>query len=1246
MSYSLKQLKDRALDVDPDIRYMAIEDLRKALDDTSTNVDPSALLLFIPILLDMLKDENPDVKGKAIQVFEPIARNLSGDKQVSLIGDLFDLVNKEVEAGNDSDTLTISVPTLGLRSIFNGNISFTKPVSKQIIDIISQGIHSRSMNIDYAEILCDVYKHLGVALSDKEIQRLATELIKVAYSKGGIIGKRSITSFSYLLKHLRSSQVFNGLIEEISTSSPSTTTLALYSVVLNKEYGAYFQEESVRRIFEDIKRLLKSESVNEVIDYEEMDLDVIVHDNGIRDEALGTLNNFVTSLPYHLVEDYITEVVQIVQTFLQYNPGANNQNEDYDYDDSEEDSDVEFSDEDDALNDDANDDDYISWKLRLRSLSIIDSMLKSFPQNLLPLIYSDLVPLEIKALDDENELVSVESIRTLTHLITKTADVHRVKRRNSDISIDSSSSPLNILIDKYTPGLLNSVYNQLSTEKNLNKVPIILALIESLIKTITTEFDPDYLTQLLVKSRELKIENDSIDILHLIKTLLKVYLFDDIPPDFRDYIVTSITNTISKENSAHIALIECSSIARELFKQIKLSHTLSLKWDYVNDLFLAIEEKVSNYKSYSSDIRQKFILAYSECLKEVEVVDKARWFRIFETFKNCLNLEISVNVTLTCLIDLLGGDKEASVNWDQFNSNEEFINYLSNRLVGFLSTSDSALFNSSLVLLVILNEHHKMDNPSALLTILTRILFGEENSTLNEKQLSSIFELLKYNISQTDITEETIKLFATKVVNNLLNKGEDEDDIGLSSFEGLLTSLSSLATFDVFEVFSQNLDLKLAVSSRILATITHERQLNERITLCEDAILNHLNGRIPLSEDKLLFDVQFIGNIGYLTALDKMNVEVLLELLDKTDNELVKVTIGRSIGLILFREIDTIVPKLLEYYVEYPDKRTYLLHAIKQSLVKSETISPGLATKVWQTVWTTTESYTDLKLTNIPELRCCGDVLALADKFLPCFELSQVLQHALEASGNNISVIYVLNVILKHRITSKEEMAFTDKVINLYIDKLPVLFNIMDVDVQQILMGNLLACLHNRQRVFLPKLNDLVIPLVLQELTAKEEFKRIIPMGPYKYVLDEGLEARKLCYEFLYTITSISYETLKEYDINLNIIGESFIEKGLSDKENDIIVFSTINLKNLLNNPIASEYQFLITQDHHLLNKLIQGLNGCLKKPLKAKPTKQEVDSHEEVIKSVMELIKSVNSYLLAEDHVTSKWPDFYTSLR
>lgn len=1240
MSYSLEQLKDRALDVDPDIRYMAIEDLRKSLDDSATNVHVPALVLFIPILLDMLRDENPDVKGKVILVFEPIARSLNPEKEVSLVSDLFDLVVKEVDSGNSTDTLSISVPTLALRSIFNGKKPFARPVAKHIIDIIAGGIHSRSMNIDYAEILSDLYKNLGVALSDKEIRRHAIESIDVAYSKGGIIGKRSITSFSFLLKHLRSEQEFNQLIREIAIRKPaaSVTNLALYSVVLNKEFSTYILPDSARQIFEDIKTLLQLDSLNEEIDFDEVDLDVVVKENNIRDEALSTLNNFVASLPYDLVENYIPEIVSIVQTFLVYNPGANEGDEEIDFDDG---SDVEFS--DDEFNDDTDDDDYISWKLRLRSLAIIDSLLTSFP-SLLPLVYSDLAPLEIKTLNDDSELVSVESIRTLTHLVKLTVDLQKMKRRNSDMSI-GSASPLNTLIDQYAPDILNIVYSKLLIEKNLSKVPIILNLIENLIRTIESEFEPEYLDQLLLKINELKIENDSIDVLHLIKTLLKVYLFDDIPPKFRDYIVVSITNTISNEDSAHIALIECSNIARELFKQIGDSKTLDHKWDYVEDLFLALEKKVSNYKSYSSEIRQKFILAYSECLKDVVLPKKEKWEMIFETFEKCLNLEISVNVTLTCLIELLG-NKETSVNWNEFNSNTAFTSHLLSLLVGFLGTSNAALFNSSLILLVILNENHKLENSDALLSILTKILFGEENNTLNEKQLSIIFDLLRFNISEKDISEETIKLLATRVVNKLLNEGEDDDDSTLSCFEEFITRLCELAKFDIFEVFSQNLDLKLPVSSRILATITYQKQLKDRIILCEDALVNHLNGVVPLSEDKLLFDVQFIGNIGYLTALDKVKVEDLLQLLDKTDNELVKVTIGHSIGLILFREIDLIVPKLLEYYAEYPDKRTYLLHAIKQSLVKSDSISTPLATQIWQSVWKTVESYTDSKLTRIPELRCSGDVLAGAGKYLPndSYELTHVLQLALASEKRNISVIYVLNVILKHRITSKDLAA--DEVLNLYINEIGQLFKIMDVDVQQILVGNLLACLHNRQSVFLPKLNDFVIPLVLNELTAKEEFKRIIPMGPYKYVLDEGLEARKLCYEFLYTVTSISYETLKEYNINLNIIGENFITKGLTDKENDIIVFSTINLKNLLGNPIASESQFLIGQDYRLLLELIQGLNSCLKKPLKAKPTKQEVDSHEEVMKSVFELTRSVNSYLLVEDHVTGQWQEFYSNVQ
>ena len=71
------------MDVDPDIRFMALEDLRKFLQDESAALTRTTLNQslenFFPILLNMLNDQNPDVQTQAIKSFEPMVKYLSNE---------------------------------------------------------------------------------------------------------------------------------------------------------------------------------------------------------------------------------------------------------------------------------------------------------------------------------------------------------------------------------------------------------------------------------------------------------------------------------------------------------------------------------------------------------------------------------------------------------------------------------------------------------------------------------------------------------------------------------------------------------------------------------------------------------------------------------------------------------------------------------------------------------------------------------------------------------------------------------------------------------------------------------------------------------------------------------------------------------------------------------------------------------------------------------------------------------------
>lgn len=81
----------------------------------------------------------------------------------------------------------------------------------------------------------------------------------------------------------------------------------------------------------------------------------------------------------------------------------------------------------------------------------------------------------------------------------------------------------------------------------------------------------------------------------------------------------------------------------------------------------------------------------------------------------------------------------------------------------------------------------------------------------------------------------------------------------------------------------------------------------------------------------------------------------------------------------------------------------------------------------------------------------------------------------------------------------------------------PVLFNMLlgvlrddDMEIRRLGMTALNSAAHNKPDLILPHLGELM-PYVMQESVVKPHLIREVQMGPFKHMVDDGLEVRKVC---------------------------------------------------------------------------------------------------------------------------------------
>ena len=190
-----------------------------------------------------------------------------------------------------------------------------------------------------------------------------------------------------------------------------------------------------------------------------------------------------------------------------------------------------------------------------------------------------------------------------------------------------------------------------------------------------------------------------------------------------------------------------------------------------------------------------------------------------------------------------------------------------------------------------------------------------------------------------------------------------------------------------------------------------------------------------------------------------------------------------------------------------------------------------------------------------------------------------------------------------------------------------------NIDIKVLVMKTLINILHKTPEI-INKTMQMVLETIISELKQYDSFKKIIPMGPYKYVVDEGVEIRKLAFEMIYSLINNDAIALdREFYIN------AIIDRGLVDPEFDIINLAYISLGKL----VQKAPQFLNNTTN--VHKLIHQFTANAGRKLKAKSTAQEVEVFHESIGHLKELVGVINDIMVKNNWHLIVWDQYYQSV-
>lgn len=1255
-TFNIRQLEDRARDVDPDLRYMALEDFQKNINDPKVQV--RYVSTFIPILFDLLSDSATEVQNQAVKSFAPMVRHIVDTEVVDVVARLF----KEVNQASNTSKFTTSVPNLALRSIFNDSHSrFSKQLSQDIVNLLLPLLFADGTisTIDNIEILIDLINNLGSTLTLVELSSMITSLINGAYKESGIISKRSIIAIDCALQYVDSAtsialeqtrfydKVFadinNGYLQSRGDRSAENICLTLFQVVLvhvKKAKENVLLENSTQGIFDFIMGKIDLVGLAEAIEVEDLDIDVLVAANLVREDALITLSSLVVCIPYDVFAvKYAATVVEIIHKSISYDPLFDQDPDEYSDDDG---SVVDFSDDEEEIEqfEDGGENDGLAAKLRLQAINLLKHLIVSFPQFTTIIYDEDVVSLLVRALSDRNDLVSNEAITTSVLLVNKTCEISPSRSRgNSDVSMTTDGNhgktPYARLCHKYCRQYEAQIFDCLLTAKNIGRFSNTKSLVESLITGVGSSVSHDFLLTLHDRLSAFKLTLKVYpDIVRLYRVILSNFDLESIPASLLTYIIGDLKRSLNDSSSYHGYIGEILFVCRLLFKLV--SGNIEYETE-LNDEFFASFATNVNLKHLSSDVRQNLLSTLTSFVVNL-LVSPENLINAIETFQESLNYEVTVNFTIDNLITVCNKKPELFAS-------QELCNLIVKKLNSYLGSSDASLYSSSLILLdAILDKTDYRGLPEELISLSTNIfdlLQSSNDLNLVNKGLRVLGHSLDFMPAEAAYVENLI----VKIINP---KFADVDDVDLSSIEFLVSQLtmhSVLSKEELFSIGVGKLTLRNFISAKILAMITLLGNLSDKVDDAQDELILFAHqGDLSVPVEKLIFDIHYLGCISLETTCTKVTFDDFFTILNSDANEQVCLAAARALGLCIARDLEKYLPTLLECYLtssrDERNKGSLILVSIKQVL-KENSAQDKTRRFIWDSVIQVLGSREgNLTHADVAELRLAGLALSQVAELDP-FENYQgkILQILDQNSGEmcNEFLVYTAVVIIK-RLLSTTHDEFNIALIEKMLDFLSVL----NLELKQAIVSTLLTGIYNKTVSLSGIINDVILPKIYNELTAKEEFKKVIPMGPYKYVVDEGLEVRKLSFELLSAIISVDTDKMESDDNVVDQVHmfEVLLVKGLADPESDIVNLTVLNLLQIIQN------------DENVLTRitnqpeLIASLTKMINKKLRSKASAQELESYENTLRSVIKLSKVINRALTNSNSLSSEWGSYYHEIK
>lgn len=903
------------------------------------------------------------------------------------------------------------------------------------------------------------------------------------------------------------------------------------------------------------------------------------------------------------VKRFFDDVVNLSKECLTYDPNYEEQDDDEDEHDGGMAVDNEDEeDEEDEIDDDdvGSDDDDESWKVRRAAAKCCAALISQYP-DMLQSLYKTLAPLLLKRFNEREESVKIEVVETFQVLLRKTVSSTSAQSPSGDAS-QTTSAPLQCLVD-IKEKILKASIKQLRA-RSLKTRNAIFRMLKHLLYCQHAALH-GYLN--LIANNVSKTLADRsgtssirIEVLEFVQEMMKTHdsgSLDQCLSALAGAIFAATDDKYFKVKTH--AIMACDAMIHLIRPRIDGELTVSGQ-EQVEPLYTTVSQKLLTHDQ-DQEVKEAAITCVSHIVANLGD-------QLSEYLETCLNLLLErLRNETTRLVTVRAFETIAT---SQLISLGSILQPLFEELISFLRKAMRSLRMSSLSTLESLVRYHGNNIHGETINTMVQeaaTLITSGDLSLAASALSLCIAVLETRmdcassvakgavpgttalLSSSNIFESTVQVLQ-RFYEALAVSGAEEAEFS-AMLDQLLNASNSSSRHHVFHCIGRCISGLCQASGNQRDGVATAQTLLERFNNLEQKTLEAGAPMLLVA----------IGEIG--KDCDLGSVESLLETLQYAMNldEDVRNASAYALGCIAVGSTKNFLPTILQAIQNGASNKYALMGALREVVAEASRVHESEMVQVRDILTQDMDTEDDHLRGVVSE--CCGRLALKAP--------SVIVPELKAGCGNierpNIRLCAVTAIRFSlHEATSQSIDEHLDQNIEEYL----ALIEDENRFVRHAAIQTFSAVLHYKTHLIKDKL-DRLLPKLYGQATVKPELVREVNLGPFTHKVDEGLDIRKAAYGCMDRLVQRTPGRIEP---------NAFLERlaaGLLD-ESDVRQTCHIILQRL---PAAEPFkQPLLGR----LDSLVQPLRKTIFARLKKDAVKQELDRHDDLVRSAMRAVASI----------------------